>query len=178
MWSPGDVQAYTRTPTVRRASLNLTFELCFLTFDLQPLLLRHGSRWKRRDDGSRGPLLGRLRFTRGRRRLRTGRRGRLVDRETRGNPLDLLGVERLASEQRIRHIEHALLVLADDRLRARVIVGHEALDLLVDAQRRVLAVVLMLRDLAAEEDLLFLLAERQRPHRRAHAPFEIGRAHV
>ena len=37
-------------------------------------------------------------------------------------------------------------------------------------ERRVLAVVLVLRDLAAEEDLLFLLAEGQRPHRAAHAP--------
>ena len=55
-------------------------------------------------------------------------------------------------------------------MRALVVVGDEALHFLVDLERRVFAVVLVLRDLAAEEDLLFLLAEGERPHRVAHAP--------
>src|SRR5262249_10082550 len=72
--------------------------------------------------------------------------------------------------------------LLEQRLRALVVHRHEPLDLVVDADRGVFAVVLMLRDLAAEEDLLFLLAEGERPHRVAHAPLahhlagELGRA--
>ena len=41
----------------------------------------------------------------------------------------------------------------------------DAADLVVDLDGRVLAVVLVLRDLAAEEDLLFLLAEGERAQR-------------
>jgi hypothetical protein len=73
------------------------------------------------------------------------------------------------------------LVLRQDFLRTAVGLGDEALDLVIDLERRVLAVVLVLRDLAAEEDLLFLLAEGERAHRIAHAPLahhlasEIGR---
>ena len=55
-------------------------------------------------------------------------------------------------------------------MRALVIVGDEFLHFLIDLERRVFAVVLVLRDLAAEEDLLFLLTEGQRPHRIAPAP--------
>ena len=64
----------------------------------------------------------------------------------------------------------AVLVLGQHRVRPLVAVRDDALDLLVDLDRRVLAVVLVLRDLAAEEDLLFLLAEGERPHRRRSCP--------
>src|SRR5438093_740526 len=46
----------------------------------------------------------------------------------------------------------------------------EPLHFLIDLDRRVLAVVAVLRDLAAKEDLLFLLAEGERAHRLAHTP--------
>ncbi len=97
-------------------------------------------------------------------------RRRVVERQAGADAPHLLGVERFARQQRVGHVEQLLLVLAEDRLRARVVVGHEALHFLIDAERRVLAVVLVLRDLAAEEDLLFLLAEGERTHRVAHAP--------
>ena len=61
-------------------------------------------------------------------------------------------------------------MLLQNRERALVVLGDDALHFLVDAERRVLAVVRVLRDLAAEEDLLFLLAEGERAHRVAHAP--------
>ena len=47
------------------------------------------------------------------------RRRRLVERQAGADPLDLLGVERLAREQRVGHVEQRLLVLGQDRLRAR-----------------------------------------------------------
>ena len=83
---------------------------------------------------------------------------------------NLIGVERFSGEQPIGEIHQLLLVLEQDVLRARVVIGHEALDFLIDPERRVFAVVLVLRDLAAEEDLLLLLAEGERAHRVAHAP--------
>ena len=61
-------------------------------------------------------------------------------------------------------------MLLQDRERALVVLGDDALHFLVDPDRGLLAVVRVLRDLAAEEDLLFLLAEGQRPDRVAHAP--------
>src|SRR3954468_6428349 len=74
---------------------------------------------------------------------------------------DLVGVEHFAREQLLGDLVEGGAVLLDERLGALVVRGHEALDLVIDADRGVLAVVLMLRDLAAEEDLLFLLAEGQ-----------------
>src|SRR5262245_32729068 len=61
-------------------------------------------------------------------------------------------------------------MLRQDRLRPRIVVRHEALDFLIDAERRVLAVILVLGDLTAEENLLFFLSKRERAHRTAHAP--------
>ena len=84
--------------------------------------------------------------------------------------LHLIGVEHFAREQRVGDVEQRLLVRRENLGGAAVGVHDEALHLGVDLERRVFAVVLVLRDLAAEEDLLFLLAEGERAHRVAHAP--------
>src|SRR5262252_7975382 len=94
----------------------------------------------------------------------------LVERLAGSDPLHLLGVEHLALEQRLGHADERVLVLREQRVRALIGVGDEALHFLIDLERRVLAVVLVLRDFAAEENLLFLLAESERTHRVAHAP--------
>src|SRR4030095_10926707 len=94
----------------------------------------------------------------------------LVQRQTSGQTFHLLSVERFPCEQRVGYVQQLLFVLAENRLRARVVVGNEALDFLIDAKRGVFAVILVLRDLAAREDFFFLLAEGQRAHRAAHAP--------
>ena len=100
-----------------------------------------------------------------------GAAARLDDRAIRrGEPAHLIGVEHFAREQRVGDVEQLLLVLGQQLGRAAVGVHDEALDLGVDLERRVFAVVLVLRDLAAEEDLLFLLAEGERAHGVAHAP--------
>ena len=106
----------------------------------------------------------------------------LFERQPGRDAPHLLGVEHFARQQRVGHLHEAGLVLGQQLVRALVVVGDEALHFLVDLERRVLAVVLVLRDLAAEEDLLFLLAEGERPHRVAHAPLahhparQLGRA--
>src|SRR6185312_14514902 len=90
------------------------------------------------------------------------RRGRrhVFERQAGDNALDLFGVEHLAREQFVGHLDEDGLVLREERECPVVRGGHEALHFLIDPERRVFAVVLVLRDLAAEEDLLFLLAER------------------
>src|SRR6266516_2096101 len=95
---------------------------------------------------------------------------RFVERQTGGDALDLLGVQHLAGEKRVGHLQQNLFAATEQRARALVVVGDEALHFLIDLEGRVLAVILVLRDLAAEEDLLFLLAEGERPHGVAHAP--------
>src|SRR5438270_2840494 len=132
------------------------------------LFLRNGTRWNRRND-CRARL---LRLRRGRRHLRRRRRrGRwLVQRLAGHDAAHLFGVERFVREQRVGHLHQPRLVLHEDLVRAVVRLGDEALHLVVDLQRGVLAVILVLRDLAAEEDLLLLLAEGERSHRVAHAP--------
>src|SRR3989441_8746463 len=61
-------------------------------------------------------------------------------------------------------------VLLEDLPGARRAFEHDALDLTVDGERRLLAVVLRARDLAAEEDVLLVLAEGERPQLVGHAP--------
>src|SRR5262245_45639475 len=94
-----------------------------------------------------------------------GNRLRLFERLACSQPLDLLGVERFAREQRVGNRHQRRLVFAEQLMRVLVIRGDDALHFLIDLQRRILAVILVLRDLAAEEDLLFFLAERERAHR-------------
>ena len=105
---------------------------------------------------------------------RVGRRHvgarRVVQRMAVGEAANLVGVENFARQQRVGDVHQPLLVLAEERRAALVLVADDALDLAVDLERGVFAVVGVLRDLAAEEDLLFLLAEGQRAHRFAHAP--------
>src|SRR4051812_5869999 len=115
---------------------------------------------------------------RGRRRLRLVRLERFATHDA----SDLVGVEHFTHEELLGDAIERNAVFFERRLGALVVRRHEALDLVIDPDRGVFAVVLVLRDLAAEEDLLFLLAERQRPHRVAHAPLadhlarEFGRA--
>src|SRR6187399_1972273 len=135
------------------------------------LLLRERPGRHRRNDARGRALLGRLRFARCNSRRRALRANRLVERQSGNDPLDLLGVERFARQQRVGHVEDCLPVLGKDRLGARVVVGHEALHFLVDLERRVLAVVLVLGNLTSEEDLLLLLSEGERSHGVAHTPF-------
>src|SRR6266446_1953672 len=79
--------------------------------------------------------------------------GRFGERPSAQDARDLLGVERLALEQRARERVQLLDVLLEDLPGARRAFEHDALDLTVDGERRLLAVVLRARDLAAEEDV-------------------------
>src|SRR5437660_10098425 len=84
---------------------------------------------------------------------------RLLERQARSETLHLLGVEHLAREQRVGNLHQRVLVRGEQLRRALIVVGDELLHFLIDLDRGVFAVILVLRDLAAEEDLLFLLAE-------------------
>src|SRR5438093_1959806 len=86
------------------------------------------------------------------------------------DPGDLLAVEGLALEQRARQRVELLDVLLENLLGAGRALHHDALDLGVDDQRGVLAVVLRARDLAPEEDVLLVLAEGQRSRPVGHPP--------
>src|SRR5262249_61252664 len=74
-----------------------------------------------------------------------------------------------ALEQQLGHHDQGLAMLLDELLGPAVAVLHELFDLLVDADGGRFTVVAMLGDLTAEEDLLLLLAEADRPEL-AHAP--------
>ena len=138
------------------------------------LLIRYSCGSGLLSDGTIGArALSRARSSRLRRRARPGRdRLRVVERQPGGEApapgrrraLRAPAARRPCSTQRVACSR------VSSAVRALVVVGDEALHFLIDLERRVLAVVLVLRDLAAEEDLLFLLAEGQRPHRVAHAP--------
>src|SRR5439155_5583313 len=83
---------------------------------------------------------------------------------------DLLGVQRLALEQGARERVQLLDVFLEDLPRARGAFEHDALDLAVDGEGGVLAVILRARDLATEEDVLLVLAEGERAQLLGHAP--------
>src|SRR5258705_4298152 len=123
------------------------------------LFLRNGTR---RNRGNNRLTLLRLRRRRGGLRRRRRRPPRFVERLPPRDAAHLLGVERLVHEQRVGHLEQPRLGLVEDLPRARVRLGHEALHLVIDLQRGVPPGILVLRDLAAEADLLFLLSEGQR----------------
>src|SRR5207253_589840 len=89
--------------------------------------------------------------------------GRFLERGGPQDAGDLLGVEGLALEEGAGQRVQLLDVALDDLLGPRGAVHHDALDLGVDGQRGVLAVVLLARHLAAEEDVLLVLAEGERP---------------
>src|SRR5690349_11986819 len=96
--------------------------------------------------------------------------GCLGERSRAQDARDLLGIERLALEQGAGERVQLFDVLLEDLPGARGAVDHDALDLAVDGQRGLLAVVLLTRDFAAEEDVLFVLAERERAELVRHAP--------
>src|SRR5690348_494791 len=79
-------------------------------------------------------------------------------------------VEHFALKQGVRHAFERVAVRFQDVARLRIAGVDDAADLGVDFDRRIFGVVAMLRDFAAEENLLFLFPERQRTQR-AHTPF-------
>src|SRR3972149_1155334 len=83
---------------------------------------------------------------------------------------DLLAVEGLALEERPGEGVELLEVLLEDLARAGGALEDDALDLGVDGERGLLAVVLLAGDLPSEEDVLLVLAERERPEPVGHPP--------
>src|SRR5581483_6833096 len=73
-----------------------------------------------------------------------------------------LAIERLGLDQRAGHIRQHRAVALQNLARAVVRLRHDPVDLAVDLARHLVAIVELLADLAAEEDQLFLLAERDR----------------
>src|ERR1051325_9690279 len=84
--------------------------------------------------------------------------GSFAERPRAQDARDLFAVERLALQQRAREGVQLLDVVHQDLPRAARAVEDDALDLRVDEERGVLAVVLLARDLAAAEDVLLVLA--------------------
>src|SRR5437773_2484223 len=70
--------------------------------------------------------------------------------------VDLAAVDRLALEERLGHLVEHLEVAAQEELRALVGLEQDAAHLGVDLDGGLLGVVDLLREVAAEEDLLFL----------------------
>src|SRR5262249_56388706 len=79
-------------------------------------------------------------------------------------PRDLLAVERLALQERARQRVQLHQVSLDHLAGPGSTVRDDALDLRVDEDRCVLAVVLGTRHFPPEEDMLLALAERERAH--------------
>src|SRR5438309_9446791 len=86
------------------------------------------------------------------------------------DPGDFLAVERFALEQRARQRVELFEVLFEDLPRALRAVADDALDLHVDLERGLLAVVLLPRDFPPEENVLLVLAECEGPEFLRHAP--------
>src|SRR5579884_4133098 len=84
--------------------------------------------------------------------------------------VDLGAVEDFALEQRLRHLVQRLEVAPEQQLRPLVGLEDDAPHLGVDLDRGGLGVVDPLREVAAEEDLLLLLAEGHRAELLAHPP--------
>src|SRR5713226_330082 len=86
------------------------------------------------------------------------------------DPVDLLAVQGLALEEGPGKYVELLEIGLEELAGAHRAVGHDALDLGVDEDGRLFAVVLGPRDLAPEEDVLLSFAEGQRPHLVRHTP--------
>src|ERR1035437_9941155 len=114
-----------------------------------------------RDGGGRGGL----------RRLGLDGRalGDLVAGDALDDRVDLLAVEGLPFEELLRDLLERGTVLDDDLLPARVRARHDAVHLRADLPRRVLGVVGLPCEIAAEEDFSLGAAERERAEL-AHAP--------
>src|SRR6185503_11187534 len=90
----------------------------------------------------------------------------VVERQSGDQSSNLNRVQRLALQQSFGQSHQRVLVLNDDLTRAVVLLCYQAIHLLINLDRGVFTVVLMLRDLAAKEDLLLLLAVGDRPKAR------------
>src|SRR5215813_1921215 len=121
----------------------------------RPLPRDTPARTARRVTPSREPLRGRRGFLEG------------AGAENAG---DLLTVEGLALEQGARQRVELLDVVLEDLLGAARGVHHDPLDLAVDQQRRLLAIVLLPGHLATQEDMLLVLAEGEWSELVGHAP--------
>src|SRR6185295_15547869 len=86
------------------------------------------------------------------------------------NLVDLGAVDDFALEERLRHLVQDLDVATEEQLRALVRLHQDAPHLAVDLHRGRLRVVHLLREVAAEEDLLLLLAEGHGTELLAHTP--------
>ena len=85
-------------------------------------------------------------------------------------------VDRLALEKNARHEVHLIAMRAQDLVGAVVRFLHDARNLIVDAARRLLGVILRVAVIAAEEHLVVGLAEHLRAERRGHAVLRHHRA--
>src|SRR5262249_24214315 len=101
---------------------------------------------------------------------RSGGSGSFLEWPGGQDAVDLLAVQRLALEQGPGQRMELFQVRVEELLRPRRGIHHDALDLGVDDDRRLLAVVLGTGDLATEEDVLLPLAEGERAHLVRHAP--------
>src|SRR5262249_12863943 len=93
-----------------------------------------------------------------------------VKRQTRYHAADLNGVERFVLKQSFGQSHKSVFVFDDDLSGAIVLLGDYPLHFLIDLNGRVFAVILMVRYVAAQEDLLLFLAEGERAELR-HAEF-------
>src|SRR5438067_12711480 len=87
----------------------------------------------------------------------------IFDRQSCNDASDLHAIKRFVFEQNLSQADHRVAVLFDDSSRALVLFSDDLAHFRVDANRSLFGIVAVLRDLAAEEDLLLLLAEGQRP---------------
>src|SRR5208283_972404 len=105
--------------------------------------------------------------------LRTAHRFVGLNHWRQGFALDQLAdfgaVQDLALQQRFSDSDHRFRALLDNLARAAVAIFHQLAHLFIDSNGSRFAVVAMLRDFAAQEDLLFLLAEAHGA-KLAHAP--------
>src|SRR5439155_1361478 len=77
--------------------------------------------------------------------------------------LDLVGIEHFALQQCSRNANQRIPVLAQDTLGRVIALSDQPPYFVIDLDGSSFAIVAVLRDLASQEDLLFLLAECQRP---------------
>src|SRR5262245_57242397 len=102
---------------------------------------------------------------------RSGRRGRgSLGPDLTDDLVDVGAIKGLALEKRLRHPVEDRQVPAQQHLRALVRLENDAPHLAVDLHGRALGVADLLREVAAEEDLLLLLPEGHRAELVAHAP--------
>ena len=79
-------------------------------------------------------------------------------------------IEYFALQQRFSNTNHCRCILVDDALGAFIALVNHIADLLIDLDSRGFAVIAMLGDFTAKEDLFFFLAEAHWT-KIAHAPF-------